>query len=128
VNRIHIASLVGVAAAALLLPSSAEAKYKIWLTVEPSRPIAGHPARVLVRTEVALPRRHGLRLHVIGPWREKNGQGFIEGRLVRIGSRTFQVRLRFPYAGRWRLIVPNWGPAPGSAFPPPVDRAVSVRP
>jgi hypothetical protein len=120
-------SLLAVAAAsALFFAAGAEAKFDIVLVVEPARPVAGNVVRVTMRTEIVLPKEHGMRLNVVGPWRDQSGHGFFDARLVRTGPRTFTARFRFPYAGRWRLIVPNWG-APGSAFPPPVDRPVRVR-
>jgi hypothetical protein len=126
-SRSRVTTLAVLAAAALVVTSGVEAKFDISLTVEPSRPIAGDPTRVIMRTEVVLPRKHGMRLNAVGPWRDELGQAFFEPRLVRIGPRAFRAKIRFPYAGRWRLIVPNWG-APGSAYPAPVDRVVRVRP
>jgi hypothetical protein len=125
-NRSHVTTLAALAAATLLLTPSAEAKFDISLTVEPSRPIAGEPVRVTMRTGVVLPKKHGMRLNAVGPWRDEFGQGFFDVRLLRIGPQTFRAKIRFPYAGRWRLIVPNWG-APGSAWPAPVDKPVRVR-
>jgi hypothetical protein len=119
--------VVSVAAAALLFAGGAEAKFQIWLTVKPSRPVAGELVRVTLRTDVVLPQKHWIRLNVRGPWRAQSGHGFFEPFVLRTGPRVFTARFRFPYSGRWRLIVPNWG-APGSAWPPPVDRPVSVRP
>lgn len=126
-TRSRVTTLAALAAAALVLTPAVEAKFDISLTVGPARPIAGDPVRVTMLTGVVLPKRHGMRLNAVGPWRDEFGQGFFEARLVRIGPRAFTAKIRFPYAGRWRLIVPNWG-APGSAFPAPVDRPVRVRP
>jgi hypothetical protein len=126
-ERSPLTTLAAVVAAALVLTPAAEAKFSISLTVEPYSPMAGDPVRVTMRTGIVLPKKHGMRLNAVGPWRTELGQGFFEARLIRIGSRAFRATVRFPYAGRWRLIVPNWG-APGSAYPPPVDRPVRVRP
>jgi hypothetical protein len=126
-SRSRVTALAFLAAAALVLTPAVEAKFDISLTVEPSRPRAGDPVRVTMRTEVVLPKEHGMRLNAVGPWRDNFGQAFFEPRLVRIGPQAFRAKIRFPYAGRWRLIVPNWG-APGSASPAPVDRPVRVRP
>jgi hypothetical protein len=123
----QVTTIAVATAVALLLMPSAEAKFSISLTVEPVRPMVGQSARVTMRTGVVLPRKHGMRLNAVGPWHEQFGQAFVDVKLVRIGPRAFRANLRFPYAGRWRLIVPNWG-APGSAYPPPVDRPVRVRP
>ena len=115
------------AAAALVFAPVADAKFEISLRVTPARPVAGNVVRVIMRTEIVLAERHGMRLNAVGPWRTTSGQGFFEPRLFRVGPRVYTAAFRFPYPGRWRLIVPNWG-APGSAVPPPVDRRVTVRP
>jgi hypothetical protein len=116
-----------VAVLALAVAPAAEAKFRISLTVKPAQVWAKQPARVIVRTDVVLPREHILPLNVVGPWHPKYGNAFLEPRLRRIGPKAFAATVRFPHGGRWRLIVPNWGPN-GSASPPPVDRAVNVRP
>jgi hypothetical protein len=116
-----------VAALALLGAQPAQAKFGISLTVQPAQVWARQPAKVIVRTGIVLPRQHGLELDVVGPWHAKYGTSFFEPRLRRIGSKTYVATVRFPRGGRWRLIVPNWG-APGSASPPPVDRAIRVQP
>jgi hypothetical protein len=125
-NRSRVTTVAVLAAAALVLTPAVEAKFDISITVEPSRPIAGDPVRVTMRTGVVLPKKHGMRLNAVGPWRDEFGQGFFDVRLVRIGPQAFRAKIRFPYAGRWRLIVPNGG-APGSAWPAPVDQPVRVR-
>jgi hypothetical protein len=116
-----------VAVLALVAAPAGEAKFSISLSVKPAQVWAKDPARVIVRTGVVLPRQHGLRLNVVGPWHPRHGTAFFEPRLRRVGPRTLTATVRFPHGGRWRLIVPNWG-APGSASPPPVDKAVNVRP
>ena len=127
-NRRMAKSLMAtLAAAVLVFAPDAEAKFEISLSVTPARPVAGGVVRVIMRTEIVVPERHGMRLNTVGPWRTTSGQGFFEPRLVRMGLRVYTATFRFPYPGRWRLIVPNWG-APGSAWPPPVDRRVVVRP
>lgn len=128
VNAKQLAAFLSVAALVALVPArSAEAKFSITLALQPKRPIAGQPVRVVMRTGASLPKKHGLKLTAIGPWRTSFGQTFFDVRLVRLGPRQFTATVRFPYSGRWRLIVPNWG-APGSAYPPPVDLPVRVRP
>jgi hypothetical protein len=114
-------------AAALLNAPSAEAKFSISLAVAPTPLWAKQPARVTIRTGIVLPREHGLRLQAVGPGVVRYETTFFDVRLRRTGPKTFKATVRFPRGGRWRLIVPNWG-APGSAVPPPVDRAVRVRP
>lgn len=112
---------------ALAVTPAAEAKFRMSLTVEPTPVWAKQPARVIVRTDVVLPREHRLPLNVVGPWHPRYGNLFFEPRLRRIGPKAFAATVRFPRGGRWRLIVPNWGPN-GSASPPPIDQAVKVRP
>jgi hypothetical protein len=121
-RRDRLAPLTVVAAVAVLLIPLAEAKFRISVTIEPARPIAVSPARVIMRTEIALAREHGIRMHAVGPWRRGSGQAFFEVRLVRIGPRTLRGSVRFPYPGRWHLNVPASGASP------PVDRWVRVRP
>lgn len=111
---------VGAASATLLVPS-AEAKFRLSVTVEPAQPTARSGARVVVRTDIDLPRGHGIRLFAVGPWRRNLGQAFFEIRLVRIVPSTLAGRVRFPYPGRWHLNVPPSGV-------PPVDLWVRVRP
>jgi hypothetical protein len=107
--------------AALVVPS-AEAKFRLSVTMEPARPTARSGARVLLRTDIDLPRKHGIRLFAVGPWRKNLGQAFFEIRLMRIAPRTLTGRVRFPHPGRWHLNVPP----PGAS--PYVDLWVSVRP
>jgi hypothetical protein len=120
-------ALVFAAAAALVSAPSAGAKFSISLTVEPGQPWVKHPARVIARTGITLPRDHGLQLHVVGPGRTRYDTAVLYFRLRRIGPRAFGTTVRFPRGGRWRLIVPNWNAA-GSTYPPPAERKVRVRP
>jgi hypothetical protein len=119
--------LVLALAAGLVSAPSAEAKFSISLAVEPEPVWAKQPVRVIVRTDIVLPRKHVLPLNVVGPWHPRYGNAFFAPRLRRVGPKTFAATVRFPRGGRWRLIVPNWGPN-GSASPPPADRTVRVRP
>jgi hypothetical protein len=119
--------VVVVAVLVLAAAPTAEAKFSISLTVKPAQVWAKQPARVIVRTDIVLPRDHVLPLNVVGPSHPRYGNVFFEPRLRRIGPKAFAATVRFPRGGRWRIIVPNWGPN-GSASPPPVDRAVKVRP
>jgi hypothetical protein len=112
---------------ALAAAPTAEAKFRMSLSVEPTPVWAKRPVRVIVRTDVVLPRAHVLPLNVVGQWHPRYGNAFFEPRLRRIGPKAFAATVRFPRGGRWRLIVPNWGPN-GSASPPPVDHALNVRP
>jgi hypothetical protein len=112
-----LAAVVGV----VLLPS-ADAKFRLAVTIEPARPVAGRPALIIMRTDIRLPRQHGIRLFVVGPWRRSTGQAAFEVGLVRIRPRMLRGSVRFPYPGRWHLSVP------ASPASPPVDRWVGVNP
>jgi hypothetical protein len=94
-------------AAGLLSATSAEAKFSISLAVEPTPLWAKQPARVTIRMGTALPKKHGMRLFAVGPWRDKYGVASFEIRLIRTGSAAFKATVRFPHGGRWQLIVPN---------------------
>jgi hypothetical protein len=120
-SRNRLAPLTVTAVAVLLIPS-AEAKLRMSVTIDPARPVAGSPARVIMRTDVPLAKEHRIRLHAVGPWRKNIGQAFFEVRLVRIGPRTLRGSVRFPYPGRWHLNVP------AARASPPLDRWVGVRP
>jgi hypothetical protein len=119
--------LAAVTLLALAAAPAAEAKFRMSLTVNPAHAWAKQPVRVIVRTDIVLPREHVLPFNIVGPWHPKYGNAFFEPRLRRISPKAFAATVRFPRGGRWRLIVPNWGPN-GSASPPPVDRVVKVQP
>jgi hypothetical protein len=104
-GRTHVAALAFVAAVAALVTPAAEAKFKVSLALERAQPIARQPVRITMRTSIVLPKRESVSLIAVGPWREQSGQGVLDVRLVRVGPRAFQTRVRFPYAGRWRLQV-----------------------
>jgi hypothetical protein len=122
----RLATVAALALAVAVAPA-AEAKFTLSMTVKPAQVWAKQPARVIVRTGITLPQSHGLRLHVVGPGNARYDTAVLYYRLRRIGPRAFAASIRFPRGGRWRLIVPNWS-AQGSAYPPPVDHAVSVQP
>jgi hypothetical protein len=121
VTRNRLAPLAIIAASGALLVPSAEAKFGLVVTVEPARPIARSPVRVVMRSDIALARDHGIRLFAVGPWRNNLGQAFFEVRLTRTAPRALSGRVRFPYPGRWHLNVPPSGASP------PVDLWVTVR-
>jgi hypothetical protein len=105
VRRHHVGPLAVVAAVAALVTPAAEAKFEASVTLEPAQPIVRQPVRITMRTDIVLPKRESVSLIAVGPWRDQSGQGVLDVRLVRIGPRVFKTRLRFPYAGRWRLQV-----------------------
>lgn len=47
--------------------------------------------------------------------------------LERVAPHRWRAYVQFPRAGRWQLVVPNWG-AVGYAIPPPLVRQLSVSP
>ena len=101
--------LVVAAALALVAAPIAQAKVAISFTVKPAHVWAKQPARVIVRTGEVLPRQHGLRLSVVGPWHARYGNTFFEPRLRRTGPKTYEATVRFPRGGVWALLIPNWG-------------------
>jgi hypothetical protein len=119
-SLLPLVAIIG-AGGALLVPS-ADAKFRLSITLEPARPTARSAAHVVVRTDIDLPKAHGIRLMAVGPWRDDLGQAVFEIRLVRTATRTLTGRVRFPYPGRWILNVPPSGASP------PAARWVRVRP
>jgi hypothetical protein len=126
-KRLAFLSLTLTALAAGVAPPSAEAKFRMTLSVHPTPLWAKKPATVIVRTGIVLARDHGLDLHVVGPGRTRGETGIFYPRLRRTGPKEFTATVRFPRGGTWRLIVPNWNDQ-GSTSPPPVQRTVRVRP
>ena len=116
--------LAVLAAVAALVTPAAEAKFKVSLAFEPAQPITRHPVRATLRTEIVLREGQEMRLVAVGPWRRLSGQAVVYARLVRIGPRAFTARLRFPYAGLWRLEVVT---APGSDSLPPNEWRLRIR-
>jgi len=101
------APLALMAASALLLAPSAGAKLALSFAISPARPVAGKPALVTLRAAVVPPRKHGIRLTAVSAWRGKSGQTVLDIPLVRTRPRVLRAAVRFPHAGRWRLIVPD---------------------
>jgi hypothetical protein len=96
-----------IALGALLGAPSAGGKLGLSLTIAPSSPTAGQPARVTLRARGTLPGPHGLQLTAVSAWRGNFGQTVLDIPLVRSGPRVFRATVRFPHRGRWTLIVPN---------------------
>jgi hypothetical protein len=107
------------AALSLVAAPAAEAKFTASVTVAPTPVWAKQPVRVTVRTEIVLPRQHGLELEVVGPWHPRYGNAFFEPPLYRTGPKTYKATVRFPRGGRWALGVPNWGGAMIKVQPSP---------
>jgi hypothetical protein len=110
------------AVAATLVIPAAEAKFRVTLSFKPVRPVVRQPARLTMRTDVVLPRGQSISVVAVGPWRKNAGQRILDVPLVRTGARRFDVRLRFPYPGKWRLQMVS------EAGLPPIGRLVKVRP
>ena len=66
--------LLGLAMLAALLVPSADAKFRVSTTIVPARPIAGSPARLILQPEIAVARKHGIRLFAVAPWRSGTGR------------------------------------------------------
>jgi hypothetical protein len=113
-----LAAIIG----AVLLVPSADAKFDLAITLEPTRPTARSAARVVLRTDIDLPKAHGIRLVAVGPWRKNLGQSVLEIQLAWTAVRTLTGHVRFPYPGRWHLHVPPSGASGAGA-----DRWVRVR-
>jgi hypothetical protein len=129
-------ALCAIAVAALVLCGSALAKFQISLAASDSTPALGQRVTVVVRSEQALD--SDLRVMAVAPGRNifrvvatltgdtsfpdpqiaRNG---FEVRLVRVAPDRWRGSVRFPTRGRWRLVVPNWGPV-GVVIPAGVAR------
>jgi len=125
---------------ALCLAPAASAKIKLWLSVSDGTPRVRQPVTVVLRSEVNL--RYDLKLIAVAPgksWYDVVGvvtgdsvlakaniphDGFAVP-VVRIAPNRWRARVKFPRAGRWRLIIPNEAPE-GFMIPPPVVRVVVV--
>jgi len=148
------ATLLAAAALALGLTSTASAKFPIELSLSSDEPTVGEAVRIVVRTDTRQARGCKMQLLALAPGISKNRAlaAFISGgigvigpsgpsfhrirptprmgflvRMARTGPKTWRRIIRFPRAGRWRLIVPNWC-APGYVLGrSPADHAVTVR-
>ena len=104
-GRYHVVPLAVVAALAAVWVPTVEAKDNASLALDRARPIARQAVRVTIRTQTARPESEHATLVAVGPWRQQSGQSVRYARLTRIGALVFEARLRFAYAGRWRLEV-----------------------
>ncbi len=118
----------------------AGAKFSLGLVVSDSTPAVRQPVIVAVRSGQDLD--HDPKLIAVAPgkaWYDVVGvvtgasriarasiprDGFAVP-VTRIAPNRWRARVRFPRAGRWRLVIPNWGPV-GFAIPPPVMRWIAV--
>ena len=140
------------AAAALVVAPAAAAKFAVRLNV-PAHVRVRQPVAVVVRTGdigggacrmrvVAIApgadERKALAALVDGSIGVMTSTGLVVRRLRvtpaiglrvalrRTGATAWRGTTRFPRAGRWKLVVPNWC-APGYATPSPAVRVVVVR-
>ena len=144
---------VAVVILALIVAPAASAKVGIVLSLASERPGVRDSVTVVLRTEASQGSKCRMRLLAVAPgvgkYKALNAfviggysvsgpqgstfhpleptrrMGFLRN-LTRVGPRTWHAAIRFPRAGKWRLIVPNWC-ASGYAATPPVDRVVTVR-
>ena len=139
--RQGVRAVVVVTVLALLVVPVASAKFRMWLAVSDGTPAVGQPITVVLRSEVALD--YDLKLIAVAPgkdWYDVVGVITGDSSLARASiprdgfavpvSRTapnrWRARVKFPRAGRWRLLIPNGAPV-GFMIPPPVVRTVVVR-
>jgi hypothetical protein len=128
----------------LALAPAAGAKGRMTLALGDSSPAVGQPITVSLRVEFTLERDATVRVAAVapgasmydviatvthtlagGPAARTPHDGFgVE--LRRVAQHRWRAFVRFPRAGRWQLVVPNWGGAPGYAMPPPIVRDVRV--
>jgi hypothetical protein len=132
---------------------SADAKLGLRLSLSTDTPRVRHAVRVVVRTAELPGADCRMRLLAVAPGESAfealdafvsggysvNGpqgstfhalrptprMGFMRA-LSRERPTAWRATIRFPKAGRWRLIVPNWC-GPGYVYPSPVDRLLTVR-
>jgi hypothetical protein len=118
-------ALVVVAAAALVVCGTALAKFRISIASSDMTPGVGQRVTLVVRSERAL--EDDLRLIAVAPgqpvfrvvatitgdtrYPDPNvaRHGF-EIDLTRVASTRWRGTARFTRGGRWRVVVPNWGP------------------
>ena len=131
---------VTVAVLALCVAPAATAKFRLSLALGDSSPKVSQPITVVLRAGIDLD--YDLELIAVAPgksWYDVIGvvtgdsvlakasiprDGFAIP-VVRVAPNRWRAFVTFPRAGRWRLIVPNWGPK-GFAIPPPLTRSVVV--
>jgi hypothetical protein len=139
--RRGVRALLAVAVLALSSAPAASAKFKMWLTVGDRTPAVAQPVTVVLHSEVPL--TYNLKLIAIAPgkdWYDVVGKvtgdssrakasiprdGFAVP-VVRAAPDRWRAIVKFPHAGRWRLVIPNAAPQ-GFMIPPPVIQTVIVR-
>jgi hypothetical protein len=137
----------------LCLPALAGAKDRVVLSLSTSKPAAQKSVHVVVRASGRLGHDCRMQLLAVAPGVSKyraldafiiggysvNGpqgntfhpleptrrMGFLRS-TTRVGPKAWRATVRFPRAGTWHLIVPNWC-APGYAGAGVAERLVTVR-
>jgi hypothetical protein len=139
---------------AFWLAAGAAAKFHVALSVSSSHPRVGMAVKVVIRTGDTGKGACRMRLVAIAPSADRqtaldaliNGGTTVSGPSgpmwhpleatpelgLRVGTRrtgatTWRATVRFPRAGRWQLVVPNWCAA-GYATPSPAASVVTVTP
>jgi hypothetical protein len=122
-TRLNALGAIGVIALVVCAP--ALAKFRISISASDATPSASQRVTLLVRTERAL--QSNLRLIAVAPGQpvfrvvatitgdtsrpDPNvGRHGFEIRLTRIAPNRWRGTARFASPGRWRVVVPNWGP------------------
>jgi hypothetical protein len=136
-SRNVLRTLLAVVIAAFIAAPGASAKVAVHLKGAPLSPRAKSEVRVTITTDPAMTQRDAvMRLYALAHGVDLYGalsalmggylmfQRAFAVELTREGG-TWRGKLRFPRAGRWRLVIPNEG-APGYMIPPPVIRRVLV--
>jgi hypothetical protein len=126
---------------ALWLAPAAFAKLHVSLFLSNAAPRVHQSVRVLLRTEERVGSDCTMRIVAVAPGigMSRAVGAFVGGRgsaplrrlgfepkVVRASARSWRATVRFPRAGRWRLVVPNEC-APGYMAPFPATRSIVVR-
>jgi hypothetical protein len=136
-----VRAFLAIVAVVLAVAPPAAAKLRLGLRVGDSNPRVGQLVTVVLSSERRL--GYDLKLIAVAPgesWYDVVGtitgdssranariprDGFAVP-VARVAGNRWRARVRFPRAGRWRLLIPNGAPE-GFMIPPPVVRVVSVR-
>ncbi len=128
--------------ACLALVSQADAEGKMTLSLGDSSPTTGLAITVVLRMANTIEKPRVVVI-AVAPGRNwydvvgtvtgasrlthaqipKDGYGI---ELVHVAGDRWRAYASFSRAGRWLLVVPNWGGAPGFAIPPPIMRHIDV--
>ena len=143
--KARVRVFVAVAVVALCVVPAASAKFKVSLSLSHPAPRLGVTVTAVIRADSRQGADCSMRLYAVAPGidiyealdaftsvavdlhrtRPPSRLGFIIA-TRRTGAAVWKATIRFPRAGHWKLVVPNWC-AGGYALPPPVVRAVAVR-